>query len=167
MRDEVYALASRIGVSPTLPERECDIDAQLAALADPEHPKRAVFLARGNELGSRKLPRHLFVERRREGTLITDSSNMALHFRQLDHVTDSDLAGMLCYPETKADVIEAGGGYVVQARTKDDCVVYEAACSSNYLGATLDVARRQVPKGGVVDVVSIQEALARRIGGLN
>lgn len=159
--------ASRRGVSATLPELDRDIDAQLRALADPDHPKRAVFLARGNDLGCRKLPAGLFVERRAEGTLVTDCANLAHHFRDLEFVTDAHLAEILGYPEVKADVLEAGDGYVVQALDRDGCVIFECAVTYRGLYSGMGAASEQVPADGRLEVTTIQSALSRRIAGMN
>lgn len=167
MTPELLKAGSRIGVSVTIPELEKDIDAQLVCLCDPEHPKTAVFLARGNSLGDRKLPPGIFVESRAEGTLVTDSANLAAMYRLEDHITDELLAAMLCYPQAKADVMEYGEGLVVQAVDKAGCVIFECAVSQDFIQAALGEAERQLPPGGHTAVVSPQAALARRISGMN
>lgn len=167
MTPELLKAGSRIGVSVTIPELEKDIDAQLRCLCDPDHPKSAVFLARGNSLGARKFPPDIFVETRTEGTLITDSASMAAMYRLEDHISDGLLAAMLCYPQAKSDVMECGDGLVVQAIDKAGCVIFECAASQNYIQAALDEAERQIPPGGHTAVVSPQAALARRIAGMN
>lgn len=167
MTRQQYITASRIGVSVTLPEPERDIDAQLRALIDPDHPKHAVFLARGNRLGQRTLPDGIFVEERREGTLITDSATLALAFRQTEHITDAEIAFLLGYPEAKADVMQSDDGVVVQALDKDGNVVMEAATSSLRLTLTKDAVEAQTPLGGRCIVTTPQAALARRIAGMN
>ncbi|HWF76559.1 MAG TPA: hypothetical protein VN694_05215, partial [Caulobacteraceae bacterium] len=73
----VSELASRISVSASIPEPESDIDAQLKALQDPAHPKVAVFLAPGNEVGDRRIGPDVEVVRRREGTLLTTDPKRA------------------------------------------------------------------------------------------
>jgi hypothetical protein len=162
-----FSIASRIGVSITVPELERDIDAQILALADDDHPKRAVFLARGNAIGDRKLPSGLFVEGRREGTLITTDPAMALYFRNAEYVTDFDLAAMLSYPEAKADVLLSDEGVVVQAMSADGCVIYEAAASPARHLETVAVAQSQMPTGGKVVVTTPQAALHRRIARMH
>lgn len=156
---------SRLGISVTIPELECDIDAQIRALIDPEHPKMCVFLAPGNTVGNRKLPSWIFVEHRPEGTLLTDSASVAATFRTIEWVTDEMLAAMLGYPESKGDVIDAGFGHVVQALDQDGCVVFEAATSHARLNETKEAALRQVPFGGGVHVTTPAAALARRFKG--
>lgn len=157
--------SGRFGVSVTIPELECDIDAQISALIDPEHPKQCVFLAPGNNIGSRKLPNWIFVEKRPEGILLTDSAAIAATFRTVEWVTDELLAAMLGYPEAKADVLEAGGGPVVQALDQHGCVVFEAATSRFHIEEAKAAAQRQVPAGGAIHVTTAEAALARRFKG--
>lgn len=164
---EILELASEFGVSRTLPELEQDIDAQLEALYDPDHPKRAVFLARENHLADRKIPRGITVEQRPEGTLITNSIQIALIYRALEIVTDADLAAILGYPETKADVMRAGHGNVVQALDSRDRVIFEAAASPIGLDATICAAIEQMPEGGRIHIDTIEHALARRLKRMN
>lgn len=167
MTPEILVAASRLGVSSTVPELERDIDAQLHLLMDQDHPKNAVFLARGNSIGDRRFPPGIFVERRAEGTLITDSAAIAATYRLSDFVTDDLLAAILCYPEPKADAMESGDALVVQTIDKAGCVIFEAASSQAYVQATLNEAERQCPCGGHTAVVSPQAALSRRIAGMN
>lgn len=162
---EVYAAASRHGVSITVPELECDIDAQIQALLDPDHPKNCVFLARGNSLGDRKLPGWIFIEQRREGTLITDSAAMSAMFRTVDDVTDDLLAAMLGYPEAKADVMATGHALVAQALDQVGNVVWEAGCSPAGLDAAMEAAKQQAPFGGCAHMTTVEHALARRLKG--
>jgi hypothetical protein len=164
---EIFALASRYGVSTTLLEPRCDIGAQIKALMDEDHPKEAVFLARGNWSEDWSLPNWVFVEHRAEGTLITTSATMACFYRTMERVTDDDLAVMLGYPETKSQVLAMGSGVVVQALDKDGCVVLEFAASHPGLNSALAVASLQTPPGGRVNVTTPEYALARRISGMN
>jgi len=159
--------ASRFGVSVTIPELESDIDAQIRALADPNHPKHCVFLARGNVLGNRKLPDGLFVETRREGTLVTDNRHIAQAFKLAEFITDGFIAEMLGYPESKADVLLTDDGLVVQALDKDGNVIFEAACSQAKIAETIAAANAQVTEGGKVDVKSPYHALSRRLPRMN
>lgn len=161
----IRQVASEFGVSVTVPELERDIDAQLQALLDEDHPKTAVFLARGNDLGDRKLPRWIFVEKRDEGTLITDCAATALFFRTIDRVTDGDLAALLGYPEAKAEVLASGDCAVVQTMDKNGCVIFEVAATRRRLQEALDAAELQVPPGGHTHVTSAEAALLRRFSG--
>jgi hypothetical protein len=99
--------------------------------------------------------------------LITDSAALAASYRLADFVTDELLAAILCYPECKADAMEAGDALVVQAIDSAGCVVFEAAASPAYVQVTLDEAERQLPPGGHTAVVQPQAAIARRIAGMN
>lgn len=162
VRSDIAAAASRLGVSVTIPELEKDIDAQIRCLLDPEHPKLCVFLARGNSLGKRKLPKWIFVERRPEGILLTESANIATTFRTVEWLTDEMLAAFLGYPEAKSDVIDSGDGVVVQTVDKDGCVIFEAVASRTRVQETINAARLQIPAGGYVHITDAVQALARR-----
>ncbi len=159
----VLELASRISVSASTREPEGDIDAQVRALHDPSHPKVAVFLAPGNEIDDRPLEPGVRVVRRREGTLLTTDPKRAAHFKTRPMITDDDLALLLGYPESKADVFGRGGGLVVQARDADGYVVTEAYASLQRLADTVAELRRHVPFAGRLLVLAPAEALARRL----
>ncbi|WP_298800100.1 hypothetical protein [uncultured Devosia sp.] len=160
-----FARFSRRAVMPTVRELDRDIEAQLRALMDEDHPKKAVFLAAGTEL-KWGLPVWVFVERREEGTLITVSAELAYIFKTMPKVTDGALAAMLGYPEAKADVLDSGGGAVVQARDRDGNVIWEAFASYARMQLSIDAAARQVPAGGDVHVTTAELALQRRFSGM-
>lgn len=167
MTSHAHILASEFGVSKTLPELKGDIEAQMKALLDPDHPKRAVFLARGQELPNCKLPSGVFVESRPEGTLITDSALLAAAFSTTEILTDAHLAEILGYPVSKVEVMRAGGGAVVQAIDENGWVIFEAATTQDLLNATMSAAEEQVPPGGHVAVMTIEAAIARRLARMN
>jgi hypothetical protein len=156
-------LASRISVSASTPEPEGDVDAQLKALHDPSHPKVAVFLASGNEIGDRSLGPAVQMVRRREGILLTTDPKRAAHFKTRSMVTDDDLALLLGYPESKADVFGRGGGLVVQARDAEGHVITEAYASLQRLADTVAALNGHVPFAGRLLVLAPAEALARRV----
>ncbi len=156
-------LASRISVSASIPEPESDIDAQLKALHDPSHPKVAMFLAPGNEIGGRAIGPDVQVVRRQEGTLLTTDRKRADYFETRPMITDDDLAGLLGYPETKADVFARGGGVLVQACDADGHVITEAYASARGLAGTVATLRGHVPLLGRLLVLSPADALARRV----
>lgn len=162
---EVFALASREGVSVTFPELQCDIDAQISALLDTDHPKNCVFLCRDQPAPNWTLPDWIFVERRPEGTLLTDSAHIAAMYRTADWVTDELIAAILGYPEPKSLLIGRNDVLVAQALDKNGCVVFEALCSKAGLDAALAAAAQQVPLNGCVHMTTPQDALARRIRG--
>lgn len=155
-------LASRIGVSVTIPEPERDIDAQLRALQDRQHPKVAVFLARGNRLGNRRIAPAVRVLARAEGTLLTTDRKRAKFFATRPMITDDDLAFLLGYPEAKADVIASGDGIVVQAQDANGCVITEAFASSKRVSETIRALESHVPFCGRLKVLTLADALARR-----
>ncbi|HWF77326.1 MAG TPA: hypothetical protein VN694_09135, partial [Caulobacteraceae bacterium] len=78
-------------------------------------------------------------------------------------ITDDDLAVLLGYPETKADVFARGGGLVVQARDADGHVITEAYASSQRLAETVAALRAHVPLLGRLQVMTPADALARRV----
>jgi hypothetical protein len=159
----VLELVSRISVSASTREPDGDIDAQLKALHDPSHPKAAVFLAPGNEIEDQPIGPGVEVVRRREGTLLTTDPKRAAHFKTRPMITDDDLALLLGYPESKADVFGQGGGLVVQARDADGHVITEAYASLQRLARTIAELRRHVPFAGRLVVLAPAEALARRV----
>jgi hypothetical protein len=156
-------LASRISVSASVPEPEADIDAQLKALHDPSHPKAAVFLAPGNEISGRSVGPEVRLVRRREGTLLTTDPKRATYFETRPMITDDDLALLLDYPESKADVFARGGGLVVQARDAGGHVITEAYASGQRLADTVAALSRHASLGGRLFVLTPAEALARRV----
>lgn len=164
---EILAEASRWGVSLTLPELESDIDAQIRCLIDPEHVKQCVFLARGNSLGGRKLPGGIFVETRPEGTLLTDSAAIAAAYRNLEWITDTMIAEILGYPESKSDLMMRDDVTVIQALDAQKAVIFEAAASIRRMNETIAVAAAQMPFGGQVIAISPDAALARRLNRMN
>lgn len=162
MSDSIHELVSRNAVSATSPEPAEDLQAQIDALRDPSHPKAAVFVAAGNENEMPALPRDVYVARRREGTLLTVDPGLATLYSQMPHITDADVARLLGYPETKADVMAKGNAVVVQARDAQDRVVTEACATVPNIKVTCDALRTHVPKGGQLVILSVLEALQRR-----
>jgi hypothetical protein len=157
-------------MTPT-PEPVGDIKAQLAAVLDPAHPKRACFLVPED---MPQIPHKLnaTVVARAEGVLVTQDQDCAdafsLAFAQADPF-DRTMAEILGYPEAKPDVVAACDGQpfnrarAVQARDKDGNVITEACCSPGCLEETQDVLKHHVPEGGTLVVLTPLEALARRI----
>jgi hypothetical protein len=163
--NHLRALASRIGVSATIPEPERDIEAQLRALQDPRHPKTVVFLARGNPLGARRLAPSVSVITRTEGTLLTTDRKRAKYYGSKAMITDDHLAYLLGYPEAKADVLAQGEGVVVQARDAEGCVITEAFASHGRVSETIRALDPHVPFCGSLILMTPAEALTRRIRG--
>lgn len=161
-QDEALIEASRTGVSVTLPEPAKDIAAQIRALRDPDHPKRAVFLCRGNR-ADREMTHGLYVAERDEGTLVTASLETAEMFLAADCITDADLAILLGYPEDKASVMASPDPEIVQAVDAQGCVIFEALASRANLGLTIAAAEAQKPSGGLVVVNTMLSVTRRRI----
>jgi hypothetical protein len=153
------------------PEPAGDIKAQLVAVLDPDHPKRACFLV-PEDITQIPYGLNAIVVARAEGVLVTQDQACAdafsLAFNQADYF-DRTMAEILGYPEAKPDVVAACDGqpfnraHAVQARDQDGHVVTEACCSPGRLEETQEVLKPHVPTGGKLVVVTPLEALARRI----
>jgi hypothetical protein len=135
------------------PEPRSDVRAQIGAMLDLDHPKDAVFVARGNERAIPKnLPRGIAVVRRPEGTLLTVNGNKARFFDKKRRIDDGDLARILGYPERKRDVLVAAlrGQPVTdyQAHDEHGNVVASAMTSARRAGETARAISRQIPPGG-------------------
>jgi hypothetical protein len=149
-----------------------DIRAQLAAVMDPTHPKRATFLVPENFA---ELPGGLdgmHVVARPEGVLVTTDEALADAFRRAPKKTDAfdrAMAGILGLPEAKPDMVRACGGkpatngWAVQARDTGGNVVTECFVSPSALPAAWDQMQAHVPPGGQVVVMPPIEAIGRRV----
>ena len=160
-----------------VPEPEGDIRAQINAVLNPEHPKRACFTVRENY--DIALPpeaydgREVYSEPRLEGCLFTVDKELAEIFRRAPHYPpaafDAVMAEILGYPEPKGDVIRRCSGRLfvraraVQARNASDWVVHEALTSPAMLDCTLEELQKHVPSDGRLVVLTPTEALGRRL----
>jgi hypothetical protein len=155
-----------------VPEPAGDIRAQIRAMLDPDHPKRAVFLV--PEDRDRK-PSHLpkvFAESRPEGTLFTKSDQLATAFlcAPSDEIGfDRVMAKILGLPYDKQSVFRACDGLpmararIVQACDADGWVVTEAAAGPDQVQKTSEALQKHVPHGGQLRVMTPIEALGRRM----
>jgi len=152
------------------PEPARDVKAQLAAVKDPGHPKRACFLVPEN-IGD-GIADGVWMKARPEGLLLTRETDLLVMFA--DAPSDQDgfdrvMAEILGYPEAKPDVITAcedkpfARAKAVQARDKDGSVITEACCSAGWLEVTQDTLRLHVTQGGTLVVLTPLEVLGRRI----
>ena len=154
-------------VLPSAPEPSNDIQAQIAALADPAHPKDTVFVAPGGR-GSVPvdLPPGVMRVDRPEGTLLTTDRDKLAAFTARD-LSSRDIADSLGHPEGRDEVLtharQGGDVAVVQARDSADRVIAEAAASAPRIGETAAALYPQVPSGGRLVAVSPDEAQRRRI----
>ena len=128
-------------ISPTAPEPLCDIRAQLAALRDPAHPKRAVWLARGTTI---PIPLGLVdvcAVSVAGGTLFAREWDDCQ--RLADDPSDEMLATILDYIEPKSGIIAQPAVWwpVVQARDAQGCVVWEQLSSWQHVGRATARAR--------------------------
>jgi len=135
-------------ISPSSQEPQCDVLAQIAALRDPDHPKDAVWLARGTPV-----PAGCSGICHPVGVLLTENSRKIHDF--LASPDDETLARILGYVEPKSGVSDP---VVVQARIHGR-VVTEMACSAHRIDESVAVARRH----GKVHVVPLPIALLRRL----
>lgn len=154
-----------------VPEPAADLVAQLAAVVDPEHPKRAMLVVPGNAVPA-ELPDHVYVCARVEGTLITGSAIIASLF---DHVPtmngaldDASMASILGYPEDKSEVIQNCAGdltraLAVQARDAAGNVVTEAFASPPGLFRTATALTGHVPSGGYLVTLTPAASITRRL----
>lgn len=149
-------------VEPTTPEPRSDIQAQIDAMADPKNSKDAVFVAAGNEgAAPAQLPKGTLSSRRPEGMFFTTNPRKLKAFNE-GPLTDEKLAGLLGYPETKADAIASGQTVVVEAKNPDGDVVASTLASPAGIDAAKVALEPQVPEGGKVEVISAVEAQTER-----
>lgn len=152
---------------PTEPEPLCDVQAQLAALRDPAHPKRAVWVSAcspslrenpnpGASRGNGENPDACALVLP-AGTLYGEDAVLAALERRPD---DATLARLLDYVEPKS-ALGSGCLPVVQALDKNGFVILEMVSSWQRVGEAK--ARAQCyAVGGTVRIVSMQACLERR-----
>lgn len=154
-----------------IPEPAGDIRAQLAAVMDDQHPKRACFLVPQNACQIPLVP-GAYVEARPEGTLVTRDGALADQFWDAPSETDAFdrvMAEILGYPEHKAlvaarcDGDPARNAFAVQARDAEGYVVTEAYASAQGLVETFDAMKAHAPPGGGVWIMTPIESISRRI----
>ena len=143
-----------------LPEPPADVRAQLAAVADKRNPKRAAFLPRGTDV---PVTKGLHRASRREGTLITSDAAKHRLFRQSPTLTDTTMAGLLDYPESKGEAIASGLPVMVQGVTPEGAVAHESLASPAGVPAAAAKAGAIAPD---VRVMTVPGALRRRLAGL-
>ena len=159
---EADAINSGSPVPATTEESSGDIAAQIKAMLDPNHPKDAVFVAKGSDSAiPDSLPDNVMVQPRPEGTLLTTNRKKLEAFQAPD-LTDQALAKILDYPQTKDDAIASGNPLAVQAFDADGNMVQGPLSSPDALPQTIASTVAQTPPGGNVIVSSPQDALAAR-----
>jgi hypothetical protein len=138
-------------ISPTEPEPWRDIEAQFAALLDPLHPKRAVWVSRGTLY---RPPPDIPCLALDAGTFYANPERLAeLRAEPSEEV----LARLLDYVECKSAL--KGEVPVVQARSEGGWVVHEMASSWGKIG----LARARAAPYGEVRVLSLAAVRARRM----
>lgn len=145
-------------ILPTTPEPRGDIEAQLAALVDPDHPKRAVWVSKGSPVPL-EAPQSIFFIELPAGRLYAAPSVIG---RLLADPSQEMLAQILGYLECKTD-LRAGELPVVQALNEGGWVVWETASSWEWVGAAKDIASRYGTRVRVVTMAACQERRARLI----
>lgn len=164
--EEVQAAAQgqlQEGVAPTTPEPAKDIAAQVAALADPNSERDAVFIADGQRAAA-VLPQGLpegavEVYRKGIGTLITTSKQKAQAFRRVKK--DADIAKILGYSEPKETAL-ANEPVAVQAVTPSGAVQAEQVASRKGVPAAKKAVKKQAQPSAKVVTKSPQAVQARR-----
>jgi hypothetical protein len=145
-------------VSATAPEPVSDIQAQLAAVADPANPKTTMFVAKGTPMPD-TIPKGVRQATRPEGTLISTDAAKLNAFRK-GKLTDEKLASLLDYPEPKSQVNPATA-QAVQAKDAQGNVVTEAAVNPQTVPAAAEALAPHAP-GGTVEVKPVDKAVKQR-----
>jgi hypothetical protein len=149
-----------------VPEPAGDIEAQLRATLDVDHPKRCCFCVPAD---AHLIPRTIdaYIVERPEGTLVTLHKQLADAFeRSADDIT---MAWLLGYPEPKPTVVERCHGRpvtlarAVQARDAEEHVVTEAFASPLGFLMTCGVLKQHVPGDGRLVILSPVLAIMRRV----
>ncbi len=149
-----------------IPEPMADVRAQVAAMLDPTHPKKAALVVPGNEVPA-VLADVIRVDRP-SGTLLTLDPVRAAAFAD-GHDHDATMAWILGYPEDKGSVVAACGGdpvrtaRAIQARDADGNVVTEAFTSPTWFDRTYQAIGEHVPAGGHLVVLTPTQAIGRRV----
>ena len=127
-------------ISPTEAEPLCDIEAQIEALLDPEHPKRALWISDGTEF--------VMIEQIGPAADLCclDLPGMGTFYgsehacgRLEDEPTEERLADLLDYTEPKSLITARPAVWwpVVQARSQGGCVVWEQVSSWERISETM------------------------------
>lgn len=124
------------------PEPKCDILAQVRAMLDPRHPKKAVFLCPYNDVPI--VPPDVERITRPEGTLLTRDPELARLFAEGPR-DDMTMATILGYPEDKGTALRKGVAWVLQACDAWENVITEAVCSEEGFDATFEALRQHGP----------------------
>jgi hypothetical protein len=149
-----------------VPEPPRDIEAQLLAAIDVDHPKRACFCVPADQY---LIPPSIdaYVTRRPEGTLVTLHKRLAEAFER--SADDTTMAWILGYPEPKPVIAErcqgmdASRARVVQARDAEGNVITEATASPWGFLETCDALESHVPEDGQLVIMLPITAISRRV----
>lgn len=147
-------------------EPKSDILAQLRAVADPAHPKRAMFAVPLNKPDLPPIqPLGLYVGEAAWGTLVTDDAARCWAFGWRPY-SEALMAALLGYPEHKGAACAAAGRWrflyrarIVQARDAEGNVITEALTSPLRLADT----KRALAGHGELVILNPVWAVARRV----
>jgi hypothetical protein len=115
-------------ITPTEPEPLCDIYAQISALIDPDHPKRAVWISEATRFVGLMDDDIAQLDLPGRGTLYASEHDCG---RLADDPSEETLSVILDYTEPKSGIIAQPAVWypVVQAHDARGCVVWEQIAS--------------------------------------
>src|SRR5215472_13773780 len=157
--DLIYMLHTRgsTPTTPTAPEPERDIKAQIRDMQNPNTPRDSVYQPAGN------LPKTkgaALVKRADGSSLLTTNAQKAKLFRTAPAITQEIMAHILGHTSVKPP--EGRPSVVVQGKDQHGNVVHEEATSPENLPNAQANAQARVPDG-TVTVVTPQQAIDRRM----
>lgn len=137
------------------PSREpvADIQAQIEGVSSPVHPKLCAYIPPSCGVTAVIRP---------EGILLTSDVKRAERYRAAAILSDDDMAELLQYPQSKAEVEQLGDAVAVQARDEHDNVITEALTSGADPSKTISWITTHVPKNGCLAILTPEAAIARR-----
>ena len=147
--------------APTVPEPAGDIAAQLAAMMDPNNPRKGVFVAEGTPMP--QLPAGVaVVTKKGQGTFITTDPTLARSIKGTKHLDDKQIANFLGIPHAKAEIAaRTDNPLAITAKDKNGNVVASAATDTTD-SPNATAIKDQVPPGGSVVTQTPEQLLAER-----
>ena len=148
-------------VAPTTPEPQGDIQAQIAAMVDPNNPKDSVFIAKGTTVP--EIPKGVAQVSKPEGLYLTTNFPKALAIKGPQSLTDDQVATFLGLPEPKSQT--GAAPLAVQGKDAAGNVASGAIISSPSSPNVAAVAA-QTPAGGsvtITDPVTAQNERTEKI----
>ena len=142
---------------PTTPEPQRDIDAQTDTMADPQAGKDTVFIAAGSPLPG-DIPDGAILVKRPEGFLLTMNPQKAAAYQEAPKLTDTFMADILGYSESKSETINPS---VVQGVQPPDQVTSEQLASPGNEDAAVQAILAQDPTAAL-RIMTPDQAQQRR-----